>query len=471
MKKLFILTSVVAIVFMAITFTVVGCKTTEVAEDSVVAEESTEVEDTVESGEKTILTVAAFECAYGDNFINETIRIFEENNPNVEVDLLFDPKIDEMLQPMFVAGNPPDVCNAGTFFDLWGAIIEGKVKPLDEYLNSSAIDKDMLWIDTFAEGTFTAATHEGKIWYLPLLSTGVGWWYNETVLSNGGWVPPENWDEAYVLFDEMKAEGIAPIANQGVWPIYLRFTYIPEFIARLAGPDKLEACFNLEEDSWTDPEVVKAFAQLEFLAANYFQEGNLGMNHTQSQAEVMVGNAGLIACGSWFPKEMSEVWQEGDIISCMAFPSFDDSPYPQNVHVLDHESAEIWFIPEEGKNEDLAVEFLKTLYSEEVQKFTVNDTGITTVYDNSSQWIPDNKFGNAVQSCMEFYEGADYTFSQRETFEMWYPSLTEVVDDNALMMISGKATPAEVCAAIQEACDEYRADAGNLIHSFSLGLD
>jgi len=100
----------------------------------------------------------------------------------------------------------------------------------------------------------------------------------------------------------MKVAGVAPIANQGKYPMYLTYPYLTEFIARIAGPSKLEACFNLEPNSWTDPKVVQAFTFLKNLIDNYFEKGHLGMNHLESQAEVMVGHAGLIACGSWFPK-------------------------------------------------------------------------------------------------------------------------------------------------------------------------
>ncbi|MCL5070020.1 MAG: ABC transporter substrate-binding protein [Actinobacteria bacterium] len=223
-------------------------------------------------------------------------------------------------------------------------------------------------------------------------------------------------------------------------------------------------------NSWTDPEVVKAFAFIKDLADKYFEAGNLGMNHTQSQTEVMIGKAGMIACGDWFPKEMTEVWPEGVEIRGTGFPFFEDSSYPQNVYTLDHDSATFWVIPEKTTQEALAVDFLKILYSEQIQKFTVNNTGARTVYDGSMQWLPDNKFGQAVKSMWEHYQGAAYTISHRETFDIWYPSISKVIEDSLLEMLNGKETPEDVCKAIQKACDDYKADSKNILHKFSLGI-
>jgi len=418
--------------------------------------------------EAVTLSVAAFEGGYGVEWVNETARLLEERHPGLTVEVTTDPRIWEKVQPMFVAGNPPDVVAPGWLFDHWGAINEGQFKPLEDFLKTNAIDKDTPWIDTFADGTFTAATYEGHIWYIPLFPSFYGWWYNKTVWDKHGWKPPKTWDEAYKLFDNMKKAGVAPIANQAKYPMYLTYPYLTEFIARLGGQQKLEACINLEPNSWTDPKVVESFTFLKRLIDNYFQEGHLGMDHLQSQAEVMVGNAGLIACGSWFPKEQEQVWPEGDEIRAMPLPSFPDSPYPQNVYNKDHDSALLWVIPTATKQEELAVEYLKLLYSERMQKYTVENTGNPTTYKGSSKWLPDNKFGRAVKSCTQYYENAAYTIAKRETLELWYPRVEKTLEDNLALMEQGKVTPEKACEAIQAVADELRKDPNVIKHKFSL---
>ncbi|MCL5073153.1 MAG: extracellular solute-binding protein [Actinobacteria bacterium] len=485
MKKslLWIMVVLISLTLMS-AFTISGCKKGTAAEttaaetttvettsvETTAAETTTAVETTVSTATGNF-SIAAFEGGYGVEWIKEAIKVFSAKYPKVTVDFTADPKIHEKLQPMFVAGTPPDVvCLPTFFFDLWGAIFENQILPLENYLNSNAIDKEVKWIDTLDKNTFMAATSDGHIWYLPQFINAMGWWYNKTVWDKNGWVPPKTWDEAYKLFDAMKKAGVAPIANQGIYPLYIRFTYLPTFIARLAGPKKLEACWNLAPNSWTDPEVVKAFAFIKDLSDKYFQEGNLGMNHLQSQAEVMVGKAGMISVGDWFPKEEEQVWPEGAEIRATDYPSFDGSPYPQNVHVSDHNTGAMWVIPAKSKQVDLAVDFLKILYSEQIQKFTVENTGSITVYNGSKDWMPDNKFGRAVKSAFEYYEGDAYVIPQQETLDMWYPQVKQVIDDNILKMFNGKSTPEEVCAAIQKACDDYRADSKNFVHAFSLGL-
>jgi N-acetylglucosamine transport system substrate-binding protein len=417
--------------------------------------------------EAVTLRVAAFEGGYGVEWVNETARLLEERHPGLTVEVTTDPRIWEKVQPMFVAGNPPDVVAPGWLFDHWGAISEGQFKPLESFLKTNADGTSTPWIDTFADGTFTAATYEGHIWYIPLFPSFYGWWYNKTVWDKHGWKPPKTWDEAFKLFDSMKKAGVAPIANQGQYPMYLTYPYLTEFIARLGGPQRMEACINLAPGSWTDPKVVESFTFLKRLIDNYFQQGHLGMNHLQSQAEVMVGKAGLIACGSWFPKEQEQVWPEGDEIRAMPLPSFPDSPYPQNVYNKDHDSALLWVISSATTHEELAVEYLKLLTSEKMAKYTVENTGNPTTYKGSSKWLPDNKFGRAVASCTQYYENAAYTIAKRETLELWYPRLEKTLEDNLALMEQGKATPAQVCNAVQAIADELRNDPNVIKHKFS----
>ena len=416
------------------------------------------------------LRVAAFQGGYGDQWVYKAANLLEQRHPGLKVEVTTDPRIWEKIQPLFVAGNPPDVVAPGWKFDYWGAILEGQVKPLEHYLkDTNAIDKDVPWIDTFAKGTFSAAIYNGHIWYIPLFVSYFGWWYNETFWDQHGWIPPKTWDEAFKLFDSMKAAGVAPIANQGKYPMYLTYPDLTEFIARIAGPKKLENCFNLAPNSWTDPKVIEAFTFLKKLIDNYFEKGHLGMNHLESQAEVMVGHAGLIECGSWFPKEEEQVWPDNDAIRAMPLPAFPNSPYPQNVYMLDHDSALLWIIPTATKHLDLAVEFLKILTSEQVAKYTVEVTGNPTSYQGSEQWLPNNKFGQAVKSCAAYYKDAAYTIPKRETLELWYPKLETALENNLSLMEEGKASPEEVCAAIQTVADKLRNDPTVVKHQFSLG--
>jgi len=415
-----------------------------------------------------VLEVWAFEGGYGVEWLHETAQQFEALYPDVDVQVVTDPRIWEKVAPRFVAGDPPDVVAPGWKFDHWGAILEGQIMPLTAELEGASFDGQVPWIETFEPGTFAAATYNGEIWYIPLFPIRYGWWYNETVWQQHRWEPPETWDEAYDLFEKMKNVGVAPIANQGIYPDYLAYFYVPEFVARIAGPQKYEACVNLEPNSWTDPDVVAAFDFLNSLISNYFQEGHIGMTHLQAQAEVMVGRAGMVGCGSWFPKEMEQVWPEGHEVRAAPLPPFEGVPYPQKVYVSDHDSALLFVVPSAAQHKELAVEFLKLLTSEQISKYTVQVTGSPTTYKDSAQWVPDDKFGRAVKSCWEYYEAAAYTIAYRETIEMWYPKLHATLRDWLGKMQAGQATPEEVAAAVQRTADALREDPTTILHRYSL---
>jgi len=419
---------------------------------------------------ETYLRIATPDEGYGVEHIKEAIRILEELHPDILVDLFAGPRIGDKIQAMIVAGVEPDVYSPGWNFDYWSAIGEGQFMSLETALEEEkAFDTDDAWGDTFMQGTFGAATdNEGHIWFISQLPSMYGWWYNKTVWDEHGWTPPETWEEAFDLFDSMKAAGMAAIANQGQWPMYLTYPTLTVLMARIAGPDRLVACFNLEPDSWTDPKIVEAFSFLNNLVVNYFQEGHLGMNHLMSQAEVMVGHAGLIGCGSWFPNEEREVWPEGAEIRATPLPGFPDSSYPQKAYMMD--ATGHWVINAETQHKDLAIEFLKILTSKQVSKFTVQQIGNPTTFVGSGEWLADDKFGRAMRSCAEYYDDAAYTIPKRNTLEMWYPRVEAEFRDQLSLMEDGKATPEEVCAAMQEAADKTREDPNVLMHDFKLDI-
>jgi N-acetylglucosamine transport system substrate-binding protein len=105
-------------------------------------------------------------------------------------------------------------------------------------------------------------------------------------------------------------------------------------------------------------------------------EGTAGLNHTQSQTDMMLGKALFIPCGVWLENEQKDSPREPGF-------SFGMIPFPvlragQDYYVQSSEEA--FYIPAAAKNPALAKEFLKFLYSDaSVISFAKNTGGVFAV--------------------------------------------------------------------------------------------
>lgn len=417
---------------------------------------------------KTELEVACIDVGYGLEWLKQIGAEFEKIYPDVSVKVWGNPRLWEQIQPRFVAGNPPDVVAPGWKFDFWGAIFEGRIKALNDDLETLAFDEPVAWKDTFIPGAFSSLQYKGKIYMIPTFVDYYGLWYDQTLWNKHGWKVPSTWEEAFAIFKEMKAEGIAPIANQGKYPLYIDFSYLPVLIAQKGGPQALEDCINLKPGAWNSPAVVEAVTFLKELIDNYFQEGHLGMNHLQSQAELMVGHAGVIANGSWFPNEETEIWPEGVELRCMPYPGFANSDVPQQVGEVSDCTSYLFVVPTDAKHPKLAVRFLQFLTSRPMSEIMTKETGGVLARKGSGEWLPDSKIGRGVRSAVEANSKAKVIFDWAAGFQSWYPTFSSLRWDMIALLEEGKITPEEFCQRAEQKAQEVREDPEWPVHQYKV---
>ena len=105
----------------------------------------------------------------------------------------------------------------------------------------------------------------------------------------------------------------------------------------------------------------------------YLLEGTVGLNHTQSQTEMMMNKALFIPNGNWMEGEMADAPRaDGFEFGLTCAPVLDDG---ETRYVMS--SVEQFEIPANAKNPELAKEFLRFLYTEEsVKLFAEKANGI-----------------------------------------------------------------------------------------------
>ena len=130
---------------------------------------------------------------------------------------------------------------------------------------------------------------------------------------------PKTWDEFFALGDKVKdIDGRALFTYQGIYPGYMEEMLWPA-IANECGEEALTKIANYEEGSFNNEGVLKALSHIKEIAdKGYLLEGTVGMNHTESQTEMMLGKAAFITNGTWMENEMQDAPREDGFEFAMA---------------------------------------------------------------------------------------------------------------------------------------------------------
>lgn len=325
------------------------------------------------------LTVAVFEGGFGRAFWDERVAAFERLH-DVRVNLEISPQIGQIMGPRIAVGNVPDfmaIPIGGIEFGFLQAMVNNReLKDLTDFFDSQAVGRPAgtryrdIIIPGMLETTRFAPYGDGRIFAAPFNAGPMGPVYNVTLFEQKGWTPPATWDEWFAMqaLVENPANYVQIGGNmerrsiftyQGIHTGYLESILWPA-IAGAGGIEAIRRIENYEAGSW-DNATVRSVLELFVRMSGYMMPGTLGLNHTQSQADMMLGRALFIPNGLWFVAEMAAAPREPGF-------EFAIAPVPtilpgQPRFVLS--SAEQFTIPAAAPNPELALEFLRFLYTEE----------------------------------------------------------------------------------------------------------
>lgn len=326
--------------------------------------------------ENKSLDVYAFDAGFGSKYFDAVITGFKKDYPGTEIKLTASPQIQDMVRPMFLAGNPPDfyVTSMPEKYGLEGALLE-----LNDVFDGKALDRDVPLKELYPDGLldYCMPLKDGKIYYAYDTVGVQGLWYNKTYFESKGWTAPGTVDEFFALGDKAKAEGKSLYTYQGIYPGYNQ-QVLWGMIYSTAGPEALKKIGNYEEGAWADPNVKKCLQFFADIAAKgYLMPGTTALNHTQAQTDFLNGKALFIPNGTWFKNEMQDaIPKEGFSFGFMAIPVFNAG----DRQCVSGGGGAYYLIPKQGKNPELAKEFLRYQYTEMSCKLMAGlNGGITAI--------------------------------------------------------------------------------------------
>jgi multiple sugar transport system substrate-binding protein len=205
----------------------------------------------------------------------------------------------------YLQGTPDDVFTWFAGFRARYFANQGLLTPIDEvWAQVGANYSDAMRAASIGD--------DGKMYFIPF--TNYPWvvMYRKSVFEQNGYTVPTTWDDLIALMDQMKTDGLIPMAMgdlQG-WPaqgtfdiLNMRMNGYDFHIGLLAGREK-----------WTDPKVAAVFEKWKELLP-YYNDGSIGLSWNDA-ARLLVGatpTAGLYFLGTFAIQEAPDPETAADV--------------------------------------------------------------------------------------------------------------------------------------------------------------
>ena len=328
--------------------------------------------DADKGSEETVLKVAAFEGGNGTQIWEDIAKAFEESHDGVKVELEMSPELDKDLTKAIQNGDVPDVVyyNLGQPSGFTETMLkEEAIADISDVFDDELKDK---MLDGILDDTDAQPYGDGKIYLAPIFYTPTGFWYNATLVGEGKqYEIPTTWDEFFALGEQAKKDGHAlftfPTTGYFDATIYA-------MLAQAGGLDFYNDALKYDANTWTSDEGKKVLDTVaKLVGKDYTQEDTVSNANADggfkiNQQNVIDGKALFMPNGNWVIGEMAASTPEDYEWGMMGVPKWSEDE-SQSVYTF---TEQMW-VPADAPNMDLAKEFVKFMYSDEVVDICLNN--------------------------------------------------------------------------------------------------
>lgn len=305
----------------------------------------------------------------GDQLIPE----FNEQNPNVNVEVSYRSNYEQSLRTVLIGGMGPDIFQTEGPDQAVELASGGLLLPLDDFVSQYGWDQSIAtWALDLGKGP------DGSLITIPAELETLVLYYNSTVFEENGWVPPNTIDEMMELAAEIEAAGVTPFAAIGLTCTGCFRWYIGEFFNSVAGPDKVYQALT-GEIPWTDQAFVDSITLLNQIVQNGWMMGSVEQmfeaDWDRFTGAFARGEAAMSIEGTWFFGRQGDFFGEGTGND----KDFDWVPMPtvsgEDVYTIGLGST--WSVNSRTANSAAVGEFLNWYLSPEIQARQLVECGTT----------------------------------------------------------------------------------------------
>jgi len=384
------------------------------ASNSAEPEANVYAENGLSKEEKVTLKFAFWENGGGREWIDYAIQTFTAKFPNVSFEVTYSPTIETIIATKIAANNDQDM------YDIFSTSIAGegihqslaeakKIEPQDDLWDRKAYDSDKA-LRELQSGVYEGSGRiEGVMYSLPTTQSITGLFYDKNRFEEKGWNQnPKTWTEFVALVDEIKAAGLTPITYPGKYPGYLGFSFgLAQQYSLAEANGKLDdfndAYRNYKHPYFTREETKQLYQNIyELGKKGAFPNGVAALTHTQSQMQLLQGQAAMASTGEWVQNEMKESTPDGFKWGFMLAP-MTENPDDAKYHMSYTQGGHYIWSAKPELNKQWAKEFLIWLWNLDVQSLVAEKAGSLPVrndFMNSPELV--DKLQDAPKAIMEY---------------------------------------------------------------------
>lgn len=388
-------------------------------------------------------------------YINPAIEMFREMYPDVEVSVEYSPAAHEILRPRFAAGNPPDIfqVNVG-FFDLFGAIDEGRIRPLTDVLDRTPVGEDITIWEKLDQSLMNFLSVGGEHYILSDNQFIATIYYDRALFREKGWVVPHTWDDFVALSTRIVEEedAIAPFVFPGQYPYYMLHSFFWSLVADHGGEQAIRDMNSLTPGFYSSESMLQAAERVQFMRDNgFFIDGLPALSHTEAQMEFINRRAAMLASGSWVYNEMEGDWPAGFELAPMSPPvrQHSDTAFVRisNSYVA---------IPADAQNPEAAEEFVRILFSEDVRRQLIRDYNTFLPVRDLTVGMEDIMAPPVRESYAMLDEPDVQTYIT--PIQLWYSEFYGYIDEQMGALVMGRIDAQEFVDSLEARAGQVRAD-------------
>ncbi|MBB1483297.1 extracellular solute-binding protein [Tessaracoccus sp. MC1865] len=310
---------------------------------------------------------------------------------------------------------------------------------------SGAVD-EYGWDDKLAPALQTTARYnENGVmgsgpWYgIPNYGEFVTVYYNKAMFEESGLEVPTTYADFIAVMDAFVAEGVTPLATAGLeYPLGQLWYQLA-----LSQADRQWVNdYQLYENplDWNGKPITYATdTLLEYVDKGYISEDVSGI-----KAE----DAGLAFMGGQSPMFVSGSWWYGRFVDEIEGFEFGLFPFPGSELSLGS-SGNLWVVPENAENKELAYEFIDITMRPEIQAILGNNGGLPVAADEAD--ITDEKSLELIQAFNAVNEQDGLSF-----YPDWAtPTFYDVIVAQLQELVNGTKSPAEVREGLAAEYNSY----------------
>jgi raffinose/stachyose/melibiose transport system substrate-binding protein len=400
-----------------------------------------------DSGDGQTLTIWDYEndeSAMGQAWA-KAIEIFEDEHPDVTVkteDQTFE-QIQKNAKIFLTGDDVPDVMEYNKGNATAGQLAaQGLIAPLTDEAESRGWDTTLpASIQTTAKYDEQGLMGSGDWYGVPNYGEFVGVYYNQDMFDAAGIAIPTTFDEFEAALASFKAAGITPLAEAGSEYPMGQLWY--ELVLHYGDRDLVDdyQLFANDVDFHND-----AFTQAtekldEWIKAGYIASDSAALTAEDMGTSFIAGTYPLMVSGSWWFGRLTEeipfTWGQG------LFPGNDMHP---------GSSGNLWVVPENAKNKDLAYDFIDITLRPEVQEILGQTGGLPVAGDSSA--ITDPKVKEMTENFETILDEDGLAF-----YPDWpVPGYYDVIVSELQSLINQSKTPSEVLDGLSSAYVDGKKD-------------